>query len=49
MKCDTCQIYKRVIESKEPTCCAWWLENVVCSDKSVEDCTVYEESKHETD
>ena len=48
MKCDTCQVHKRVMESEEPACCAWLLDNVVCGDKSVEDCPVYEEEdKHE--
>ena len=50
MKCDTCQVHKRVMESKAPACCAWLLDNVVCGDKSVKDCPVYEEEdKHETD
>ena len=49
MKCDTCKVHKRVMESEAPACCVWLLDNVVCGDKSVEDCPVYEEDKHETD
>ena len=46
MKCDTCQVHKRVMESEEPACCTWLLDNVVLGDKSVEDCPVYEEDDH---
>ena len=46
MKCDTCQVQKRVMESEEPACCAWLLDNVVCGDKSVDECPEYEEAKH---
>lgn len=45
MKCDTCKVKKYTTESKEPACCVWYMENVVCGDKSVEDCPVYEEKK----
>ena len=45
-KCKTCQVHKRVMESEEPACCAWLLDNVVCGDKSVDDCPVYEEDDH---
>lgn len=48
MKCDTCAVQRRVNESKEPACCGWFLENVVCGDKEVRDCTAYEkDNKHE--
>ena len=46
MKCDTCKVNKRVMESEAPACCVWLLDNVVCGDKSVEDCPVYEEADH---
>lgn len=43
MKCETCAVYKRVlIAGDEPVCCAWYLENVICGEKSVSDCTDYE-------
>ena len=45
-KCKTCQVHKRVMESEEPACCAWLLDNVVCGDKSVDDCAVYEEDDY---
>lgn len=42
MKCDTCMVQKRVNESEEPACCVWFMENVVCGNKKIEDCTEYE-------
>lgn len=38
MKCETCSVYKRVLSSDEPACCAWYLEHVVCGRESVSDC-----------
>ena len=46
MKCDTCKANKRVMESEEPACCVWMLDNVVCGDKSVDECPEYEEDDH---
>lgn len=46
MKCDTCEIHRAEKSSKEPAICAWRLENVVCGNKSVDDCPVYMEEKH---
>lgn len=43
MKCDTCKIMKESCESKEPACCAWYMDNVVLCNKSVEDCDCFEE------
>ena len=45
MKCDTCKVQKYITESKEPACCIWLLDNVVCGDKSVDDCPEYEEDE----
>lgn len=45
MKCDTCKVQRYIAESKELACCAWYMENVVCGDKSVEDCPVREEDE----
>lgn len=42
MKCDTCGVMKRIEESSEPACCVWLMDNVICGDKSVEDCEVYD-------
>lgn len=44
MKCDTCRILKESNESKEPACCAWYIDNIVLGDKSVEDCNCYKEN-----
>lgn len=46
-KCKTCAVNKRVQESEELVCCAWYLENVVCGDKSVRECSEYEETKED--
>lgn len=45
MKCKTCEVMKRIEASNEPACCMWYIDNVVCGDKSVKDCTVYEPPK----
>ena len=47
MKCKTCEVMKRIEASNEPACCVWYMKNVVCGDKSVEDCTAYEPHKGE--
>ena len=40
-KCKTCLIHKQMNESKEPSCCAWYIDNVVLGVKTVDDCDVY--------
>lgn len=45
MKCDTCGVMKRIEESSEPACCVWLMDNVICGNKTVEDCEVYEPLK----
>lgn len=47
MKCETCEMMKRIEASNEPACCIWYMDNVVCGDKSVEDCTAYQSPKGE--
>lgn len=42
MKCKTCSVMKRIEESNEPSCCVWLMDNVICGNKSVEDCEAYE-------
>lgn len=42
MKCESCQIFKEANESSVPAICAWYLENVVCGFKTVEECDEYE-------
>lgn len=45
MKCETCEMMKRIEASNEPACCIWYMDNVVCGDKSAEDCTAYQPPK----
>ena len=40
----TCKIYKEAIESKEPACCVWYMDNVILGDKTVRDCPYYHNS-----
>ena len=49
MRCDTCDVMRRIEESKEPACCAWYLDHVVILGETVEDCTTYEPLKGESD
>jgi len=42
MKCDNCLVVEQMSKSDVPACCAWYLENVVCGDKSVDDCPEWE-------
>lgn len=37
-KCGTCKIAH---EMPDMACCAWYIDNVVCGDKTTEDCTEY--------
>lgn len=39
--CKTCQVYAKAIASAEPAACKWYVDNVVCGDKSVKSCTNY--------
>ena len=45
MKCETCEVMKRIKASNKPACCVWYIDNVVCGDKSVEDCDACEPTK----
>ena len=38
-KCETCKIYKKA--RRENGCCIWYMDNVVCGDKSAKDCPEY--------
>lgn len=42
MKCESCKIFKEENESSGLAICAWYLENVVCGSKTVEECDEYE-------
>ena len=39
--CKKCEIYEKVEQSKEPSCCIWYVDNVVLGNKSVKDCPRY--------
>lgn len=40
--CKTCRVYADAIASAEPAACKWYIDNVVCGDKSVKSCPNYE-------
>ena len=37
-KCDSCKIMDEARKLNEPCCCMWYMNNVVCGDKSIKDC-----------
>lgn len=41
-RCDVCRVKESVEKSNEPACCAWYLENVVVGNKTVDNCTAFE-------
>lgn len=45
--CKTCQVYSDAIASKEPAACKWYIDNVVCGDKSTKSCPHYKPAKGE--
>ena len=45
MKCDSCKVMEEINKSEEPACCRWFMDNVVCGDKSVDDCNSYERTE----
>lgn len=40
-RCKTCQVYADAIASVEPAACKWYIDNVVCGDKSTKSCPNY--------
>ena len=36
--CEQCFILKKAELSEEPAACIWYIDNVICGNKSVEDC-----------
>lgn len=36
--CEQCFIFKKAKLSKEPAACIWYINNVVCGNKSKKDC-----------
>ena len=45
MKCDKCEVTAKVNKSKEPSCCKWYMDHVVCGNESQENCPVYRPAK----
>ena len=41
-RCSTCKTYAEVMASDEPACCVWYMDNVICGDKTSDDCPDYE-------
>lgn len=44
-KCDSCEIMLNIKKSKEPAACIWYIDNVVCGDKTVKECPVYKKQE----
>lgn len=49
-KCESCAIMASVRENNakqhhDPACCARLMNNVICGDKTVDDCTEYEHAE----
>ena len=42
-KCKTCKIYNKTVNKY--ACCKWYMDNVVCGNKDVKDCTEYKYKK----
>ena len=38
MTCKDCNILKKAELSEEPAACVWYIDNVICGNKTVEDC-----------
>ena len=41
MKCDTCKIQTEASLSEAPACCIWFMDNVICGEKSIDECDCY--------
>ena len=46
-RCTTCDIQREVDASDAPACCPWYMNNVVCGDKTVQECPMYTPAKGE--
>lgn len=42
-KCKTCKVYHKAMNKY--ACCKWYIENIVCGNKDVKDCTEYRYKK----
>jgi hypothetical protein len=47
IRCATCQVHRDATKSAEPACCVWFMDNVICGNKTADDCPVYEPMKGE--
>ncbi len=47
VKCGKCVVFIEAQQSLEPTCCAWFIDNVVCGDKSTYECEEFEPIEQE--
>lgn len=41
-RCDLCKVHESAQNSKEPSCCKWYMDNVVIGDKTIDSCTDFE-------
>ena len=41
VKCRSCKIMDEIAETGSYCCCKWYMDNVVCGDKTVDECTMY--------
>lgn len=46
-KCNNCAIMAKMNECDEACVCVWYMDNVVCGNKRIEDCTAFEEKESE--
>lgn len=45
-RCETCAVMATVRENNArqhdiPACCPWLMDNIICGDKTIDDCTEY--------
>lgn len=44
-RCDTCEVMAEIRKSDAPACCKWFMDNVVCGNKSTKSCPHYKPAK----
>ena len=42
-RCKTCKVYHKIMN--KCACCKWYMDNIVCGNKSTKDCTEYKYKK----
>ena len=45
IKCKNCKIGRKVLKSKTPACCKWYMDNIVCGWGSTKNCPLYKKTK----